>query len=117
MTSQMTSRGVMGSSVNGSQDSAAQWESNWRQDVTHQLHESGQAHQQTAIILERLGNRLDEHDRRIGALESQPDRTRTAITQYGGCSSQLVMMAFIAFDAIVGLGGLITAVVSLILHH
>ena len=44
----------------------------WRTDVTRELERSAQAHQQTAVILERLSNRLDEHDRRIAALEKAP---------------------------------------------
>lgn len=55
------------------------WERDWRGDVMRQLKASAGAHQQTAVILERLTARLDEHDRRISALEEQPSNTRANV--------------------------------------
>lgn len=52
------------------------WEQDWRADVMRQLSESATSHQQTAVILERLSNRFDEHDRRIEALEQAPAQRR-----------------------------------------
>ena len=57
---------------------AADWERDWRGDVMRQLRESSEAHQQAAVILERLSNRLDEHDRRIKSLEDAPQKAQAA---------------------------------------
>jgi hypothetical protein len=66
-------------------ESAAQWEAQWRADVARQLQQSGQALQDTALTLERLGNRLDEHDRRIGELEaSRKSEAASTLTQATG---------------------------------
>jgi hypothetical protein len=56
----------------------------WRANVDQQISEQAEDQQRTAIILERLTNRLDEHDRRIKALEDEPGRRRSeAITRRG----------------------------------
>ena len=60
----------------------------WRTDVTRELERSAQAHQQTAVILERLSNRLDEHDRRLAALESAPQSEARERTERAGLSLQ-----------------------------
>ncbi len=60
----------------GSGDSAAQWEADWRKGVSDQLKQSGDALQAASLTLARLSDRLDEHDRRIEALEAQPATAR-----------------------------------------
>jgi porphobilinogen deaminase len=63
-----------------------------------QLDESAVAHQQAAVILERLSNRLDEHDRRIATLESRPDRDRQTLLGVGNLSANAlyVVVALVA---------------------
>jgi len=46
----------------------------WRLRMERRADEGDENHAQTAIILERCINRLDEHDRRIKALEDRPER-------------------------------------------
>lgn len=75
------------------------WERDWRGDVMRQLRESGEALQQTAVSLERLNGRLDEHDRRISALESQPAQVRAKVSSYGAFSVN-VALAVIALLAL-----------------
>lgn len=43
-----------------------------RADMSRRVDDTERNQQQAAIILERLTNRLDEHDRRITALEEAP---------------------------------------------
>lgn len=62
----------------------------WRTDVTRELERSAQAHQQTAVILERLSNRLDEHDRRIAALEQAPGQQAQQQQTRAGLNLQAV---------------------------
>lgn len=44
----------------------------WRRSVTRDLAESARLHSQAAVTFERVNSRLDEHDRRIAALERAP---------------------------------------------
>jgi len=75
----MATRGV---NNGGAGESAAQWEADWRTDVSRQLRDSGKTIQDAALTLERLGNRLDEHDRRIGDLEaSRKSETSATLTR------------------------------------
>ena len=65
-------------SANAPASAAAAWEQEWRADVTRQLDDSAEKHEKAGVILERLTNRLDEHDRRISALEERPQQAREA---------------------------------------
>lgn len=70
--------------VNANATPPSTWERDWRTDVTRQLDESAEKQAQTAVILERLSNRLDEHDRRINALETAPQQRRQDAYQRRG---------------------------------
>lgn len=50
----------------------------WRTDTDDRMDRHDTALQKTALILERLTNRFDEHDRRINALEERPREAREA---------------------------------------
>ena len=56
--------------------SAARLYDEWRREVNGWREDTDRSQQATAIILERLTNRLDEHDRRIIALERAPTEQR-----------------------------------------
>lgn len=62
----------------------------WRADITRQLEASAQSHQATAIILERLKNQMDDHDRRLNLLELAPDKRRQQFSMEGGCLGQVL---------------------------
>ena len=75
------------------------WERDWRGEVMRQLREmdearredaAQQAEQQreNAVILERHLARLDEHDRRIAALEKAPQSEARERTERAGLSLQ-----------------------------
>lgn len=65
----------------------------WRGDVNRQLDASATAQNQVALILERLTNRLDEHDRRIKALEDAPIVQRRAADSQSNRQAQWFMAA------------------------
>ena len=50
--------------------------------------------EQSAIIQERVMGRLDDHDRRIKALEGGPQDTRSMLGTYGGCIGQALFALF-----------------------
>lgn len=80
----------------------------WRRRVDGELEESAKAHQQAAIIQERVLGRLDDHDRRIKALEVSPASLRSSFGTYGGCIGQVI------FAVLSGLGVLISLVALII---
>jgi hypothetical protein len=61
-------------------NAAAAWERDWRAAVMRQLQESSDAARQAAVINERTMGILNEHDRRITALEAQPAQQRQQLT-------------------------------------
>ena len=82
------------------------WEREWRDNVTKQLAENSETLARTAVALERLSNRWDEHDRRIEALESQPANARANISSYGAVSIM----------AVTGLIALLSLIITLTAH-
>lgn len=83
------------------------WERDWRSEIMRQLKESAVAHQQTAVTLERLNGRLDEHDRRLDALEQQPSSLRNFFGTYGGCLGQVVFAVLSGAGTIIAIASLV----------
>lgn len=88
-------------------NTAATWERDWRASVARQLADNAKQNQATAILLERLSNRFDEHEEdikdataRIKALEERPERKRELAVSALGAKGQ-VWSAYIAVAAIV----------------
>lgn len=92
------------------------WGQEWRANISRQVNEGAQALQSAAVMLERVSGRLDDHDRRIGLLESRPDKLRADIGTYGGCSSQVFYIGLGAFNSLLAITGTILAIISLV-HH
>ncbi|HET9109686.1 MAG TPA: hypothetical protein VFN78_02560 [Ktedonobacterales bacterium] len=65
-------------------------EQEWRADVTRRVDDTERNQQQAAIILERLTNRLDEHDRRLTALEQAPETRERKVVALGGLTTNVV---------------------------
>jgi hypothetical protein len=79
----------------------------WRQQVNRELEESARLHQAAAVTFERLKGLLDDHDRRIKALESEPGDLRTTFGTYGGCLGQFFTAALSTLALLIALGGLL----------
>ena len=77
----------------------------WRTDVTRELERSSQAHQQTAVILERLSNHFDDLDRRVTALEKAPQSEARERETRAGLSLQALYVG-------VAVGALILSILS-----
>ena len=95
-------------------DNAAEWEREWRQGIEGRLKETAEANkkaaeanQETAVILERVNGRLDEHDRRIKTLEdarqNAPQETRAWITTANSGISTLIAIAAVLISLLLGL--------------
>lgn len=95
----------------------------WRDRTSTQLEESAKAQQTTALILERVTGRLDDHDKRLKSLEARPDTAGT-LTDHehriksleaspgdlrswlgtgGGCFGQIIFACFSLFSIIISL--------------
>jgi hypothetical protein len=96
-------------------------EDQWRQEVAIQLRDSAQAHQQTAVILERLKGQQDLHDQRIRALEGAPATGRdvldTALKVVGVSLSGLGCLGVIVVAAFSTVMGIISPIVVYFLLH
>ena len=95
----------------------------WRRRMERRADEGDENHAQTALILERCINRLDEHDRRITALEERPEKQQAQRVGILGAASNtvytLVAIAALGFDAfttVLALASTAIAVIALI-HH
>lgn len=86
----------------------------WRKRVDAELETSANAHQNAAIIQERMLGRLDDHDRRLKSLETSPEGVRSAFGTYGGCIGQLVFAVFSGVGALTGISGTVIAIIALI---
>lgn len=74
-----------------------------------ELRTSAEKHAQTAVILERLTNRLDEHDRRIKALESAPGAQARARDVREGLTIQTAVFIVMALTLLwSGIGAHVT---------
>ena len=75
----------------------------WRANVDQQINEQAEDQQRTAIILERLTNRLDEHDRRIKALEDEPRQRRSEALARRGVSLQEVYLVLLGVGLVLSI--------------
>lgn len=88
-------------------DTAHDWEREWRSNVSHELAETAEKHERAAIILERVNGRLEEHDRRIAALEARPaqsaNEARLWFTTANSGLGTLIAIAAVLISLLIGL--------------
>ena len=95
-------------------DNSAEWEREWRQGIEGRLKETAEANkraaeanQETAVILERVNGRLEEHDRRIAALEARPaqsaNEARLWFTTANSGLGTLIAIAAVLISLLIGL--------------
>lgn len=70
-------------------------EQEWRADVSRRQDDTERSQQQAAIILERLTNRLDEHDRRLTALEQAPETRERKVIAVGGLTTNVLYLVLL----------------------
>jgi hypothetical protein len=86
-------------------------DSQWRSEVSAQMRESAVAHQQTAVILERIQGKLDSHDLRIKQLENVPGTQRANVQSWAAVAVVIVAVGSCIF------GPLIAISTSLAIHQ
>jgi hypothetical protein len=86
------------------------WSNEWREQVTRELESSAEKHQQTAVIQERILNRLQQHDEDIKALEARPAGFRSELSAYGGCLSMAVAAMIGLMALLISAGGDVIAI-------
>lgn len=74
----------------------------WRAQVMDKLNETADKYERAAVILERVTNLLDEHDKAIKALQEQPEKKHTAFLGNTGVSLNAVYatMSVVSFIAV-----------------
>jgi hypothetical protein len=88
---------------------SGRWSDEWREQVTRELESSAEKHQQTAVIQERILNRLQQHDEDIKALEARPAGFRSDLSAYGGCLYMAVALVIAGAEGLISVGGVIIA--------
>lgn len=88
----------------GGGNTANAWEQEWRSGVMSQLGEIADKQESAALILERLTNRFDEHDRRITALEGLPARQQSTLFGVTGLGINAVFAVIALVSLAISLG-------------
>lgn len=68
------------------------FEREWREGVSRQLHEAAQSNQATALILVRIQERLDQHDKVLERIERiQAEAAPASLSEPAGVSRKLTL--------------------------
>ena len=100
------------------QETDTTWERDWRHTAERRLDENDDKNDKAALILERCIGILNEHDRRIKALEERPEKQQAQRVGILGAASNtvytLVAIAALGFDAFTTVLALASSVIAVI---
>ena len=109
----------MPTTTNATRDTDADWQRDWRKTTWQRLDDGDEKHEKAALILERCINLLNEHDRRIKALEERPEKTRSILGFASNTVYTLVAVVALGFDAFTTVLALASAAIAVLalIHH